>query len=82
MLDHGTPVTFRSSPPVERSFCGRCGTPLLYRHDDAPLTVDLPTATLDAPEAFPPRCEIWLEHKLSWMPTNDALPHHPRGTPT
>lgn len=81
-LDTGTPLTFRSSPPVERTFCGRCGTPLTYRHDDAPHTLDLQTATLDAPDAYPPRCEIWLEHKLPWTVTNDALPHHPRGTPT
>jgi hypothetical protein len=27
----GQPVEFQSSPPVTRSFCGRCGTPLTYR---------------------------------------------------
>ena len=32
----GEPVQFRSSPPVVRSFCGRCGTPLSYRHDALP----------------------------------------------
>jgi hypothetical protein len=82
VFDRGAPATFRSSPPVERTFCRRCGTPLTYRSDDEPHTIDIQTATLDSPDAFPPRRELWLEHKLPWTPINAALPHHPRGTPT
>ena len=32
----GQPVEFSSSPPVRRSFCGSCGTPLTYAHQDSP----------------------------------------------
>lgn len=76
----GHPVAFRSSPPVVRTFCGRCGTPLTYQHDDSPGTIDVTTATLDSPERFPPTREIWLEHKLSWAPVNAALRHFPRSS--
>lgn len=71
----GAPVRFGSSPGVTRSFCGRCGTPLAYQTDDGPDTIDVTTATLDRPEAFPPTKEIWLEHKVPWVPVNEKLPH-------
>lgn len=69
----GHPVAFRSSPPVVRTFCGQCGSPLTYQHDDSPGTIDVTTATLDSPERFPPTREIWLAHKISWAPVNQAL---------
>jgi len=50
----GRPNRFRSSPHVVRTFCGRCGTPLTYQHDDSLHTIDVTTATLDRPEQFPP----------------------------
>jgi len=71
----GEPLRFASSPGVTRSFCGRCGTPLAYQTCDSPDTIDITTATLDRPDAFPPAKEIWLEHKVSWVPVNEALPH-------
>jgi hypothetical protein len=74
----GRPVAFRSSPPVVRTFCGSCGTPLTYQHDESPDTIDVTTASFDYPERFAPAREIWLEHKLAWQPVNDALPHFPR----
>jgi hypothetical protein len=73
----GRPVAFRSSPPVVRTFCGRCGTPLTYRHDESPDTVDVTTASFDFPERFAPTKEIWLEHRIAWQPVNAALPHFP-----
>jgi hypothetical protein len=74
----GRPVPFRSSPPVVRTFCGRCGTPLTYQHDESRDTIDVTTASFDFPERFAPAREIWLEHKLAWQPVNDTLPHFPR----
>jgi hypothetical protein len=74
----GEPSTFRSSPPVERSFCGRCGTPLTYRHDDDPDAVEITTATLDDPERFAPTKEIWLQQKLSWAASDARVEHHAR----
>jgi hypothetical protein len=76
----GDPVRYRSSPPVVRSFCGKCGTPLTYQHDDSPDTVDVTTATLDLPDAFPPTREIWIEHKLAWEVLDEDLRHYRRGS--
>lgn len=76
----GQPIAFRSSSLVVRTFCGRCGTPLTYQHDESPDTIDVTTATLDSPERFPPTKEIWLEHKLAWEPVRDALQHFPRSS--
>ena len=72
----GSPVRFRSSPPVERTFCGKCGTPLTYQSDEAPLTIDITTASLDRPERCPPKKEIWLDHRIPWMATNPSLEHY------
>jgi catechol 2,3-dioxygenase-like lactoylglutathione lyase family enzyme len=55
----GRLASFQSSPPVTRSFCGECGTPIAYRHLDAPDAIDLTTATSDDPECFAPTREIW-----------------------
>jgi hypothetical protein len=79
-LERGEPVAFRSSPHVERTFCGRCGTSLTYRRDDFPDDIDIHAATLDAPDAFPPTREIWLEQKLAWMVANPALEPFPRSS--
>lgn len=69
----GEPKRFRSSPHIERSFCGDCGTPLVYRSDRRPDVVDVQTATLDDPDAFPPEREIWTGEKLAWEVVNPAL---------
>ena len=76
----GVPARFRSSPSVVRTFCGKCGTSLTYQHDESPDTIDVTTATLDAPEAFPPTREIWLEHRLAWVPLDEHLPHFQRSS--
>lgn len=70
----GKPVEFRSSPPVLRSFCDTCGTPLTYRHGKHPDTLDITTASLDEPERFPPTHHSWLSHDLRWVKFGDDLP--------
>ena len=70
----GTPTTFRSSPRVTRSFCGRCGSPLTYRNDAEPDSVDVMTCSLDAPGAFPPGFHVWVSHKPEWEHISDGLP--------
>lgn len=66
----GIPAVFHSSPGVTRRFCSHCGTALTYETDRSPDTIDLTTASLDDPEAYPPTTEVWLEDKLSWQPTS------------
>lgn len=50
---HGEPVRFASSPGVTRTFCGRCGASLTY-HYPSGEQLDVTTASLDDPVAFPP----------------------------
>jgi hypothetical protein len=78
LFSAGQPAIFRSSPPVARTFCSRCGTPLTYQHESDRDTIDITTASLDVPENFPPEREIWTEHRLSWEALNAELPHYPR----
>jgi hypothetical protein len=73
-LIRGQPAGFRSSPPVTRSFCGRCGTPLTYRNRDHPNEIDVMTCSLDDPEAFAPSHHLWVSHKLAWVQLSDGLP--------
>jgi hypothetical protein len=78
-FEQGSPVAYRSSPTVERTFCGQCGTSLTYRRDGLD-SIDLHTATLDEPDAFPPAREIWLEDKIGWMADNPQLTQYPRSS--
>jgi hypothetical protein len=74
----GESTTYRSSPKVRRDFCGRCGTPIAYRHDDASGEIELTTCTLDEPSRMRPTHEIWHEDRIAWVASDPALPHHPR----
>jgi hypothetical protein len=69
----GSPVEFRSSPPVVRSFCGACGTPLTYRHSGYAEAIDISTCSLDEPERFPPTHHSWLSHDVRWVKFGDGL---------
>ncbi len=69
----GTPTIFHSSPHVTRQFCGICGTALTYETTDSSSTIDITSASLDDPNAFPPTAEVWLEDKLTWAASNARL---------
>jgi hypothetical protein len=71
------PARYGSSPPVERTFCARCGTSLTYTHSDFGDEIDVTTASLDAPQAFPPRDHTWVEEALPWSELG-ALPRFPQ----
>ena len=53
---------------------------MTYQHDNDPEAIDVTTATLDHPGAFPPTREIWTEDKLAWEPLNQRLPHFRRSS--
>lgn len=78
VLECGQLAEFRSSAPVVRGFCPGCGTPMMYRHADAPARVELTTATLDRPECLPPTHDIWFDEKIPWAASDPALPHLPK----
>jgi len=70
----GEPTRFRSSPPVERTFCPRCGTSLTYQHTDFPNEMDVTIASLDDPAAFPPADHTWTSERVAWLELGDRLP--------
>ena len=74
----GAPARYRSSPPVVRTFCSGCGTPLTYQHDAYPGAIDVTVASLDDPSAFPPADHTWTSEKIGWLSLGDSLPRHPR----
>ncbi len=65
-LSEGSPTAYRSSSHVTRTFCGTCGTTLMYQHDDARHSIDVTIGSLDEPEAFQPTQGLAEEDKLSW----------------
>jgi hypothetical protein len=76
----GTPAVFYSSPAIRRTFCGRCGTSLTYQRESEPQTIDITTASLDAPAAFPPTREIWLSHKVPWEHSHEQMAQYPESS--
>jgi hypothetical protein len=74
----GSPALHRSSPPVERAFCGRCGTQLAYRNDGYPGEVDVTTCSLDDPEGAAPEDHTFAARRLHWLRLADGLPAYPR----
>lgn len=73
------PARFTSSPGATRSFCPRCGTPLLFQND--PGVLDVSTCTLDQPELVPPADHTRTGGQVAWLHLADALPRYP-GTRT
>jgi hypothetical protein len=78
---HGKPRPFASSPPVVRTFCADCGTPLTYRHDGFPDEIDVSTCSLDLPDQVPPADHTWTSQKLPWIVIPDSMPQHARSRP-
>lgn len=74
----GQPAMYRSSPPVQRAFCARCGTQITYRHDLRPGETDITVGSLDEPGRVAPADHIWMEDAASWDRPGDGLPCHPR----
>jgi len=72
----GRPARFDSSAHAFREFCPRCGTQLTFRARTDPARVDITTATLDDPSAFPPKDHIWTSSRISWFEVDDLLPRH------
>ncbi|PJK28213.1 GFA family protein [Minwuia thermotolerans] len=74
----GEPAVWRSSDIAVRAHCGACGTPLYWQGDDLKDEFDIALATLDEPDAFPPREHLWTESARAWPVIEDGLPRHAR----
>ena len=65
---------WESSPGVKRCFCGRCGSPILKRHDARPENVRLRLGTLDTDPGVKPSRHIYVGSKAPWVEITDGLP--------
>ena len=70
----GAPKVFRSSPGVERTFCGDCGTPMSFRSENMSGVMHFYVAAMENPEDFEPTLHVAHEEKLSWLNIGDELP--------
>lgn len=75
------PKTLHSSTTGQRSFCGDCGTQLLFWTADAPALFDVNLATLNDPAAVRPDYHIWTASRIPWFETADELPRYPDAGP-
>ena len=69
----GAPIAFASSPGVERTHCGRCGSPIAYENKDE---FALYACTLDDVTALTPTFHIRTEEQVPWLEIVDDLPRY------
>lgn len=69
----GEPKVFESSPETWRSFCGECGTPLVYRANWDKGGVHVYIGAFDDPGAFPPMFHVNFAEHVAWFDTADDL---------
>ena len=60
--DHG-----ESGRPVERQFCGNCGSPLFSKVEVAPGMIWIKLGTFDETDWFAPAAHIWTKSKQPWV---------------
>jgi hypothetical protein len=59
--------SYRSSAAAVRSFCGRCGTPLLFRSSRWPGEVHVTLASLDSAEGLEPQAHAYWGSRAPWL---------------
>lgn len=78
--------TYRSSPEVDRYFCGNCGAPLFYQRLSRPAQRGIFVGSLDDPNNFKPDMHVCLSSAVNWLDMHDSAPRYaekPEGsTPT
>lgn len=68
-------VSYRSSGPITRTFCGRCGSTLQFIRDGRP-TISLAVGTLDDDPRKRATRHIWTRDKAPWWHIDDSLPRY------
>jgi hypothetical protein len=67
----------KTSPGVERGFCGNCGTSLTYVAEAGwPGQVGVLAPTLDDPSIASPSAHVYVSHRQPWVKLADGLPTH------
>ncbi len=74
----GWEATAASGNTVRRSFCTSCGTPVLSESSGSPDALVVRVGTLDDPDRYPPRQNIWTDSAPAWACLDETLPASPR----
>ena len=69
----GAPVGYESSPGVERTHCGRCGSPISFENSKE---FALWVGTLDDPTRVTPAYHCFAAEQLPWIEIADELPRY------
>ena len=67
-------ASYRSAPPVVRSFGGRCGSPLAYEHDGPAGEIDLYLGAFGDAARFPVGTHVHYGERVAWFDTVDRTP--------
>jgi len=67
------PAIFASSPPVQRGFCAKCGTPLSFRFVETDR-INISIGSLDEPEKVRPERQFGAESQMPWFDELHGLP--------
>jgi hypothetical protein len=83
-LTEGEPLLGRhaSSAAATRSFCSRCGTPMLFASTRWPGEVHVAVATLLDPLDRAPQAHVFWSDRLPWVVCEDGLPRRGGATGT
>jgi hypothetical protein len=76
-------ASYRSSPPVRRSFCQTCGSRLFFQHDAVPQLMFVAAGSLDdvGASALPIDAHCFVGSKADWWAIHDDLARHERQRP-
>lgn len=72
----GKPISYQSSDSVERTHCGRCGSPISYEN---PREFSLFACTLEDLTLVKPQAHIMVGEMLPWLVFGDDLPCFEKG---
>ena len=67
-------VRFKSSDHGTRSFCGTCGSTLLFETTQDPERIDVALANLDGPIDREPQFHVYFDDRADWIRADDGLP--------
>ncbi len=84
-FDSGTPKTYQttgtSGMPVDRKFCGDCGSPILTDVKVIEGLLFIKGGTLDDTSSVEVGAEIWCDSKAQWATLPESLPKMPGNPP-
>ncbi|WP_430691484.1 GFA family protein [Mesorhizobium vachelliae] len=72
----GTPLSYESSEGIERTHCGRCGSPVSYENS---RELSIFACTLEDLTLVKPQAHIRVDEMVPWLVLGDDLPCFEKG---